>query len=59
MSNLLLDPVSRNLERMREGFLELLGYKQWYEVSAAEIAEKVHEICANRQKFFEQLPRKK
>jgi polysaccharide pyruvyl transferase WcaK-like protein len=39
-----------------EGFLKLLGYKTIdMTVSATEIAGKVHEILANRQKFFEQL----
>jgi len=39
-----------------EGFLELLGYKAIdMAVPAAEIAGKVHEILANRQKFLEQL----
>lgn len=39
-----------------EGFLELLGYKAMdMAVPAAEIAGKVQEILANRQKFLEQL----
>ncbi len=39
-----------------EGFLELLGYKTIdMAVPAVEIAGKVHEILANRQKFLEQL----
>ncbi|MFB0525926.1 MAG: polysaccharide pyruvyl transferase family protein, partial [bacterium] len=43
-------------DRKVEGFLELLGYEAIdMAVPAAEIAGKVQEILANRQKFIEQL----